>query len=160
VASLEFVCFKGISIFSKLVKFFTRGEYSHVAVLLSKGDLIEVWKQRGGVYWDFSTLQSHTKGTPYEVYSLPVEDDVANNALAFYRYLALRRVPYNYLGVIGFVIPVFTSNGGYFCSEGCWEGLAFASSNFRDIEGWRVSPTTFVQLIKLRGAELVYAGEV
>jgi len=160
MASLEFVGFKGVSLFSKFVKFFTRGDYSHIAVLLSDGELIEVWKRSSGVYWDYSTLQNHTKGTPYEVYSLPVSSEVAEKALSFYRYLALRRIPYNYLGVIGFVIPVFTSNGGYFCSEGCWEGLAFASPDFRDIEGWRVSPTTFIKLIRLRGAELVHTGEV
>jgi hypothetical protein len=73
----------------------------------------------------------------------------------FYRYLADRKFPYNYLGVIGFVLPFFTSNGGFFCSEGCWEGLVFAGIAPADIPGWKVPPDRFEDQIRLLGASLV-----
>lgn len=160
---IKFIAFKGLSTFSKLVKFFTRGEYSHIAVLRDDNSLIEVWKRPNKklAYWGFSTLRNHTKNTPYEIYCLPVKETVYEKALLFYEYLAYRNVVYNYLGVIGFIIPFFTSNGGYFCSEGCWEGLVFADrETFGCIKGWSVSPTHFVNIIQTHGAQLMYQGTV
>lgn len=156
---LRYVAFEGLSLFSKLVKFFTRSKYSHIAVQLSDQLLIEAWKKGGVICWDYSTFSRHTPGTPYVVYALPVTETVYNKAVDFYTYLADRRMPYNYLGVLGFVLPIFTSNGGYFCSEGCWEGLVFADRcMFGGVPGWKVSPDMFVNLITVRGATIIESG--
>lgn len=40
---LKFVAFKGVSKSSKIIKFFTWSEYSHIAVLLQDNTLIEAW---------------------------------------------------------------------------------------------------------------------
>lgn len=156
---LRYVAFGGFSLFSKLIKFFTRSRYSHIAIQLSDQLLIEAWKKGRVAYWDYSTFSNHTHNTPYAVYSLPVTETIYNKAIDFYTYLADRKVLYNYLGVLGFVIPVFTSNGGYFCSEGCWEGLVFADRDtFGKIPGWKVSPDIFINLITVRGATIVEEG--
>jgi len=157
--ALRFVLFRGISLLSKSIRFFTRSNYSHAAILdKEKQKLIESWSSIPHVHWRYSDFSAHTPGTPYEIWELPVEDEQYERAMHFYRWLADRKFPYNYLGVIGFVLPFFTSSGGFFCSEGCWEGLVFAEIAPKDIPGWKVSPDRFKEQIELLGAKLVRKG--
>lgn len=158
--TLEFVLFDGISPLSKAIKFFTRSNFSHAAVHLGSGELIEAWGTLAGVWWDYSFIETHTPGTRYELWGLEVPNKAYDLAVEFYRFLAERKFPYNYLGVIGFVLPFFTSNGGFFCSEGCWEGLVFAGVAPKDIPGWKVSPDRFRDQLQLLGAEKIGEGVV
>ena len=142
--------FDGLSFLSKGIKLWTRSKDSHSAVLdYEKGCLIEVWGGLLHVYWRYSDFSAHTPGTPYEVWELQVKDEQYEKAMSFYRWLADRKFPYNYLGVIGFVLPIFISNRGFFCSEGCWEGLfnfekkverlkSGLSGTWRDIAGQEI----------------------
>ena len=157
---LKFVNFDGLSFLSKSIKLWTRSKDSHTAVVdYEKGCLIEAWGSLLHVHWRYSDFSAHTPGTPYEVWELQVEDEQYERAMNFYRWLADRKFPYNYLGVIGFVFPFFTSNGGFFCSEGCWEGLVFAGVAPKNIPGWKVSPDRFKEQIELLGAHLVKKGK-
>ena len=159
--SLHFVLFEGISFLSKGIRFFTRSNYSHAAVWDKEKDrLIEAWGSVPHVHWRYSEFSAHTPGTPYEIWELKVKEEQYEKAIHFYRWLADRQFPYNYLGVIGFVLPFFTSNGGFFCSEGCWEGLVFAGIAPKDIPGWKVSPDRFKEQIELLGATLLEVNHV
>lgn len=154
--------FEGLSPLSKLIKFFTRSTFSHVAVFdKEKGCLIEAWGNiKHGVYWQYSSLKKHTEGTPYEIYSIEVNKKQYKEAMRFYRFLADRCFPYNYIGVIGFVLPFFTSNGGFFCSEGCYEGLAFSGFAPKEVPGWKFSPDGFYNFLLSKNAKLIERGEV
>ncbi len=157
---LKFVAFKGVSKLSNIIKFFTRSEYSHIAVLLQDNTLIEAWGKIPDVKWMYSSFKAHTVGTPFDVYGIELARKEEELAIRFYKFLAETNVRYNWLGVVGFVLPFFTSSGGYFCSEGCWEGLRFASREFWHTEGWKVSPDLFVRLILAHGGELLWSSIV
>lgn len=118
---LDYVQFRGISPLSKLIKFFTRSKYSHTAIMLPDGRLVEAWNHNGGpgIYWGHSDFEKHTRGTQYDVFRLPVTKRNRDCSLSYYRGLALNHWPYNYVGVLGFVFhSVRGSRKGLFCSEG------------------------------------------
>ena len=158
---LYFGLFEGKSIYSKLIKFYTRSSISHVAVLLDiepgSYKTIEVYPNGSlcKTYWNYFSLLDHSPGTVVHIYELPVSQDQYNLAMRFYHYLAQNQTAYNWFGIVGFVIPVFTSNGGYFCSEGAVEGLKFAGIIDTSIKGWKINPDGFASLLKLIRASLV-----
>lgn len=155
--SLYYAAFKGHSFYSKVIKFFTRSEYSHIAIVtdIDTLDTIEAYAHGSicNTHWRYYNVYKHSPGTPVEIYQLEVEPEQYDLAMRFYHYLAKTQFAYNWLGVIGFVIPVFTSNGGFFCSEGAVEGLRFAG--VIDEQGWRISPADFVVILRILGATLV-----
>jgi len=96
MTKVRFVAFKGLSLASKAIQFFTRSMgYSHIAFLgptgmngkdlefdykndcpvnlTGKEKLIECWPYKGNRWqeWSVSCMSNHTAGTPYEVWELP-----------------------------------------------------------------------------------------
>lgn len=156
---VEFVAFKGISWTSKLIRFWTRSSYSHIAYKTERGDLIEAWHFEDGMRWGYSFLSQHTKGTPYEVWALDVDDEKAEEVNKFLEQLADNKVPYDWHGILGFVFKVKDDKSKYFCSEGCALALVKAGI-WVDIDTWRVYPGFFVDLMKVSGFEKVEEGIV
>lgn len=158
MSKLWFGLFEGRSIYSKLIKFWTRSNISHVGIILDLEPgtyrTIEVYPNGSlcRTYWNYFTLYDHNPGTVIHVWELPVSEKQYDYAMKFYHYLAQNKTPYNWFGVIGFVIPVFTSNGGYFCSEGAVEGLKFGHIIDPEIKGWKINPDDFEQLLRLMNA--------
>jgi len=144
-----FAAFKGKSFISKLIKFWTRSEYSHIAYLEDINDtyLIEAWKFEDGTYWGFSSFQNHTKGTPVEIWEKEVtskEKEIVRNVMVKF---ATNKVPYDWKGIFGFVLKCKDDKNKYFCSEGCAYALKEAGIWNKDLNISVIHPGYFVQLM-------------
>lgn len=62
--------YRGTSLVSKLIRWQTRGRYSHVGVILQDGGIIEAW-QNGGVRYNATIGMVHDPATPVDLYSIP-----------------------------------------------------------------------------------------
>mgnify|MGYP001626209872 FL=1 len=147
-----YVAFDSNTFIGKAIKFFTRSTLSHIAIL-TDDKLIEPWGNLFDIHWRFSKFSYHKNSTAY-IYELKLSEEQESLAKRFYTWLAESEMPYNYFGVIGFIIPAFISNGGYFCSEGAWDGLKFAGIK-NEAKGYQVNPEIFVSLIQGLGAKLI-----
>lgn len=164
--NLYFGLFKGLSFTSKVIRFFTRSKYTHVAYLPfypnTKTILIEVWPENSNNIvsffkqkWKFNSIYNHSIGTNIEVWKIPVTDKQFSDADYFLRALALNNTGYDWYGVIGFVIPFFKDyKDGYFCSEGVVAALKYANIIDNDIEPWRYSPERLKDLLVLLNGKL------
>lgn len=68
---MKILSYKGISITSKLIRWQTRSEYSHIAIELTSGRVVEAWRKGVCNAKDFS--ENHTPGTvvdSFEIYGL------------------------------------------------------------------------------------------
>jgi hypothetical protein len=149
---IQFIFFEGKSLLSQLVKFFTRSNFSHVAYLHPDGYLIEAWPENSrnllGAKWRISSFDDHTKGTRYKIVSK--ETDKSIRVKELFEFVSFQRVPYDYLGLISFVIPFRLSiNGHWFCSEGCYEVLRYVGLMPLEIPGWKMNPDDFYNLLEV-----------
>jgi hypothetical protein len=160
---LKFIAFKGKSIVSKAIRYFTRSrDYSHVAILMPDSKLIEAWDHQGWGQWtDYSTIAKHTKGTKYEIWELEVSEEAAAHCMGYYQHHADLKTPYDYFGVAGFIFKKTTrhSKKKLFCSELCITPLCEA-------KGWdkitpnHISPESFVDIIQAAGGKIIKEGKV
>jgi uncharacterized protein YycO len=111
---MKILAYKGKSWISKIIRWKTRSEYSHVAIELDDGSVVEAW-HIGGVAHnkDFTTV--HTKGTEVDVFEIIGEFN-ETEAEAF----ALSQVGKKYdFSTIGRFISGRTEpkDGEWICSE-------------------------------------------
>jgi uncharacterized protein YycO len=117
---MKILAYHGKSIISKLIRFQTRSQYSHIAFELPDGTVIEAGISRGVSHSEsFRTL--HKPGTKVEVFNVGVDLRV-NHEVNFdkAKEFALAQVgkPYDFRSVFRFVSRVpATENGKWFCSE-------------------------------------------
>lgn len=140
---MKIALYKGTSTVSKSILFFSRGGYSHAAIVLNDGSVIEA-KEFHGV----QKRKSITDAIPpkyiidiYELPTTPEQDEAVKNFLE--KQLGKG---YDYWSVIGFVVyaskEARKSYGRWFCSE-----LVFATMEKIGIQllervgAWKVSPT-------------------
>jgi len=64
---MKVLAYKGISLISKAIRWQTRSEFSHIAVELNDGSVVEAW-HKGGVVHSGSFRALHTPGTEVVVY--------------------------------------------------------------------------------------------
>lgn len=126
--------FHGKGIISALVRFQTRGAYSHAALLLPDGEtIIEAW-QGAGVR---KRKVTNWEGIDKFKINARVDWDVA---IAF----AEKQIgkPYDYVSVLRFVSRRRGKDDSkWFCSEICFESiLAGGCALLRTDEPWRISP--------------------
>lgn len=160
---VNFVVFKGISLVSKTIKFYTRSDYSHVAFIMPNNKtLIEAWTHGSKIkqWWDYSTPANHTNGTPYEIWGLVVSEDdwiaITNTFMDW----ADEKLPYNWFGIIGFVLKnEKDSDRGKFCSEGCIYPFV-QRYNWDKIDPSEVSPEDFVRIMQAAGGSMIEEGVV
>ena len=134
--------YKGKSFASKVIKFVTRGQYSHTAIMLADDEIYEAWQGSNSIRVIKSLSDGHSQGTPVDIYELP---STGLQEKMFTEYLT-RQVgkKYDFLGLVSFYFNKSKSNreDRWFCSE-----LFVAACNFADIqllsnvEPWQVSPT-------------------
>lgn len=159
---LRYAAFKGTSLVSRIIRFWTRSEYSHIAYMTADGELIECFNHRPwSIRWGLvdPPFKHHAPGTPCEIWELPVDEAVALRVDEFMHMLAEAEAPYDWLAVLGFVFKwKKEENGKYFCSEGCAAPLCTELE--WTLPPWRISPDTFVALIRASGAVLVDSLEV
>ena len=107
------LAYKGVSPLSRLIRWQTRSEYSHIAVEYN-GLVIEAMGTYGRVLLAQDFREFHTPGTVVDVFAVPgLDSDISWD-------WALEQVgmPYDYRGVLKFVSRRPASiNGRWFCSE-------------------------------------------
>jgi len=70
---MKIALYKGKSWMSSLIKWQTRGVYSHAAVLFNDGTVVEAWQLGGqGVRLIKDLGDKHEKGTPVDIYEVQV----------------------------------------------------------------------------------------
>jgi len=135
--------YKGTSVVSKLILYFSRGGYSHSAVLLNDGSIIES-KEFHGVRRRKSITDGLTKDCIidiFEVHTTKKQDMIIEKFL-----VEQIGKKYDYWSVIGFVIcdteEERNSYGKWFCSELVFKSFQKASIILLDrIASWKASPT-------------------
>ena len=159
---LKFIAFRGISNFSKLIKFTTRSTMSHVAFEDTDGTLIETWNFRGGTktWWDISYLGKHTPGTEYQVWGLHLPDEQESFCRDFYWNLANVKYPYNWPGIVAYGLRLqHKERMGYFCSEGLVAPIGMVRG-WKKIRPEHVSPGGFCYLLEAMGGGVIREGTV
>jgi len=67
---MQIALYRGVSLTSKLIRLQTRGPYSHAAVSLTGGGLIESWQFGKGVRETKSLSDGHTSGTRVDLFDV------------------------------------------------------------------------------------------
>lgn len=136
---MRILAYQGISATSRIVRWQTRSEYSHVAFLLGtnfRSRVIEAWIDGGvAVHESFRTV--HTPNTKVDVYEFPECDHTELTA-----YL-LKQVgmPYDWVSVARFVTHRPASeNGAWFCSELVISACRHVGVNLLRIPAHHASP--------------------
>lgn len=120
---IHIIAYKGKSFFSKLIRWKTSSEYSHVEAVnnyeVNGFDTYGAINLKG-VMW--CKIDWHTKGTHYDVYSIDVTEDEFIN---FWKFLMSQRSKkYDIRGIFGYVTykPLNDKNKWY-CSEILYSAL-------------------------------------
>jgi uncharacterized protein YycO len=127
--------FRGRGILSTLIRWQSRGKYSHAAILLPNGRIVESW-QGSGV-----RIKKLKDWRDIDAFAVPGMTTAQwDDAIEF----AIGQVGkgYDYLGVLRFVSRrPSPENERWFCSELVFDALRHAGVDlFERIEGWAVSP--------------------
>ena len=151
---VRFACFRGISLTSKLIKFWTRGEYSHIAYMFNFKDriLIETWNNE---CWSYTLgYENHLPDTPVEIWSKEISPSQYIVVNDFFRNLVKDKTRYDWMGILGFILFKNKDNPEkYFCSEACTEALVEAEI-WPSLKANRIHPSYFVDLLKVSGFKL------
>jgi uncharacterized protein YycO len=67
---MKLAFYKGTSWVSKLIRWQTRGKYSHVGVLMDDGGIFEAWHV-GGMRYNGTMSIAHGAGTEVDIYDVP-----------------------------------------------------------------------------------------
>jgi uncharacterized protein YycO len=127
--------FKGRGIISTLIRWQTRSPYSHAAILLADGSIVESWQGKGVRGTELHDWKN------VDVFYVPS----ATNAQWFNVVLfMLNRIGkgYDYWGVLRFITRTnMPPNDKWFCSEIVFEAFQEAGINLLErIDPWEVSP--------------------
>ena len=67
---MKLAFYRGKSIISRLIRWKTRGKYSHVAVMFDNGRILEAWQGTNSVRWINDLSDGHTPGTKVDIYDI------------------------------------------------------------------------------------------
>jgi len=67
---MKLAFYKGTSLVSRLIRWKTRGKYSHVAVIFNNGKILEAWQGTNSVRWISSLSDGHTPGTKVDIFDI------------------------------------------------------------------------------------------
>ena len=135
--------YKGRSFFSKLIKFGTRGMYSHTAIMLEDDLIVEAWEGSNNVRIIKSLSEGHSSKTPVDIYSVNIP---AEKEEEFKEYV-LSQVgkKYDRMGLAAFYFNKirFNRDDKVFCSELMVEACHKISCFFwgANTKPWQISPT-------------------
>ena len=136
---IEIGLYKTGGIISRLIRWQTRGEYSHAALLFDGETSIEAW-HKGGVQ-EGPIGHLHSKGTQIDVYEID-----APHCEGLIREYADAQVgkPYDFMMVARFMSrrgETKRSKGKLFCSELVYMAMEYGGVDlFHHTEAWEVSP--------------------
>ena len=72
---MQLLAYRGRSWISKAIRWQTRSKYSHIAIELNDGSVVEAWHV-GGVSHSKDFKEKHTKGTPVDAFAIKMPFDV------------------------------------------------------------------------------------
>jgi len=166
---LSYIAFYGKTFVSKLIKFWTRSKYSHIAVYTQDekiaGELIEVWPGskkflKFKMFWDYSFFRRHKKGTKFELWELEVSEEEYDYCMGQYIGYAIKKIPYDWKAIFGFLFKYKKdSRKGKMCSEGCITPFV----EFRKLTNMNPShqsPQDFIKIIESFGGKNVLTSKV
>ncbi len=137
---MKLAFYQGISLISKLIRWQTRGLYSHVAFLFDDGTVIEAWEE-GGVLHNATLSMRHTPGTVVDIFEFSTTIEQETAITKFLR--AQLGKKYDYLAVARFISRrnVQFDESKWFCSELAYCGAKVAGIELlKRTEGWKISP--------------------
>ena len=113
---MKILAFKGKSWVSRAIRWQTRSIYSHIAVQLGDGTVIEAWS-KGGVVHRESFRDGHTPGTKVDVFTINPISNFDEQAAKDYL-LAQIGKKYDFGSVLRFLSRRKSkANNKFFCSE-------------------------------------------
>lgn len=127
------------SIISKLIRWQTRGQYSHAALLTSDGSIIESMEGIG--VRSRSSITEGAEGDSYDVFTVQTTENQDKIIEMFAGHQIGKK--YDYLGILRFLTrePNYNQKNRYFCSELVFDAFGYAGIDlFKDMQGWEVSP--------------------
>jgi len=119
---LQFVIYKysKTSIVDRAIKLWTRSDYVHTGFVYDYPTTIEpIGSTLFNLHWDYYSLRTSRHKRKVEIWSKYVNDESYNKVKHFFEDLANKAWPYDWKGILGFVVKVSDSKDKYFCSEGC-----------------------------------------
>jgi len=139
--------YKGKSLVSKIIKFVSRGQYSHTAIILPDGRIVEAWEGSNKVRVIKNLSDGHTAGTPVDIYAMHLSLDAEIRFVEFINKQI--GMPYNKRGLIAFYFNKFNINkkGSWFCSQLFAAGCYAAGCYFwgERTETWQISPSMVIR---------------
>jgi len=147
--------YKGKSWVSKAIKFVTRGQYSHTAIMLADDCIVEAWEGSNSVRVITSLADGHKLGTPVDIYSVRMGAEQER----VFREFVIAQVDkkYDYWGIFGFLRRKDLQRGeSWFCSElfaaGCEKAGVTLLKNVRpsQVSPSMVTRSPITQLIERR----------
>ena len=145
--------YKGKSLTSKIIKFKTRGVYSHTAIMLDDNKIVEAWQGSNEVRIIESLSDGHKPGTEVDIYYL---DATQSQQVLFVEFVMEQLgKKYDYLGILGFVFNRnFHGQDSWFCSELFMAACVYAGIVvLKNTESWQASPSLITKSPKLYRVE-------
>lgn len=134
--------YRGTDFISKSILWFSRGGYSHAAILLNDGRIVEAYPFKGvRLRQSISDQMNHTTVDIFECPTTVEQNEIIENFLTMQVGKG-----YDYLSIAGFVFHT-TKEGRkqlrrWICSELVFATFQKAGINLLDrIDAWKVSPT-------------------
>jgi len=164
------IFFEGISVVSKLIKWFTRSRFSHVGFDLGDGvHLVEAWEDTRnkllgifGAKWQLTTYKYHTPGTPYIILTKKVDVPTLSHYYYILDFIAQAKIPYDWKEILGFIFKwkEKESDGRFICSTGTCFILQWLGILPKELPYWRMSPQDVFEVCIANGFEIAKTGVV
>lgn len=127
------------SIVSRLIRWQTRGQYSHAALLTSDGSIIESMEGIG--VRSRKSVDADIGDDTFDIFTVATTENQDKIIEMFAGHQIGKG--YDYLGVLRFLTrkPNYNQKDRYFCSELVFDAFSYAGVDlFKDMQGWEVSP--------------------
>lgn len=154
---MKIILYKGNSLINRLIRFFSRGQYSHSSIILDDGTVYEASPSNGvSVKSDFKSGHLNNDIADFFEVKTTVEQD--EKIVEFLKRQLGKK--YDYLSVIGFIVYATPEKrklySRWFCSE-------LISAAFKKVEinllertdDWLITPTTLSYSSKLEYKESI-----
>jgi uncharacterized protein YycO len=138
---IQIAFFRGKSWISRFIRWFTRGDYSHVGILFNDGTIIEAW-HHGGVLHSAKVGTRHEPGTVIDIYDFHA---TADQVRTMYQFLLNQLgLDYDFKGIAGFLLHSRScpqDRQAWFCSELALAMAQSAGINLLNEKPFKVDPT-------------------
>lgn len=150
---MKVLAYQGKSWLSWAIRFQTRSKYSHIAIELNDGTVIEAWASAGVIHRKNGFREGHTSGTKVDVYAIKGAVDVARVERFLFDQVGKK---YDWWSVIRFMSHTPASeNDRWFCSELVLTAIAYGfvallHGNFSEMSPRDVPMSTLLDYEEMR----------